>query len=463
MNTNNKMDSVVVVDMKILMIITVCVISGLCLSSSGYASETDPNTIDPNIVEPNSITSVADWVLLANTPSAWGKSFVLTCDIDLTGVTITPIGTLSVPFTGSIDGNGYVIQNAQIDSPDDNYVGLIGYLGKEGRVLKLGVESVSVTGSKFVGGLTGYSYFGSIEQCYCSGTVTGESEVGGLTGRNSGQIISCYSTCTVLGNTLVGGLVGVNKGLSSYVKASYSIGLPTCTDTNGYSGGLVGNNSGFIYGSFWDIDTSGLNGSCGGMGLSTDRMKDITIYQNAGWFDWGWTINNGQDYPKLTWENADGASIPEAGAIPLNGTGTETDPYEVSTADELSILSRYASILDKYIVVTSDIEASGIEVCPIGNLGPFTGVFEGGGHVIENLTIAYETNDYAGLFGIVHNATISKLGVKNVNVAGNNFVGGLIGCNLGGKVNSCYVTGKVRGESNVGGLIGYSSVNISQN
>ena len=469
MNTNKKTTSVAAIDIKILTIITVCIIGGLCLSSYGYASGTDPNSIDPNsatdpnVVEPNSITSVYDWVSLANTPSAWEKSFVLTCDIDLTGITLSPIGTLSLPFTGYIDGNGHVIRNAHVDSPDDNYVGLIGYLGKEGRVSKLGVESVSVTGNKFVGGLAGCVYFGSIEQCYCSGTVIGRTEVGGLTGRNSGQITGCYSNCSVSGNTLAGGLVGVNKGLSSYVKASYSIGLTTCTDADGYSGGLVGNNGGFIYACFWDIETSGLNGSRGGIGLTTDRMKDVATYQNAGWFEAGWTIDNGQDYPRPAWENANGESVPEAAAIALNGTGTENDPYQVSSADELAMLGRYASISDKCVVFTSDIDASGTEVCPIGNLGPFTGVFDGDGHIIENLTITNEANDYAGLFGFVHKATISNLGVHNINVTGSNYVGGLIGCNLGGKVCSCYVTGKVSGESNVGGLIGYSSVNISQN
>ena len=471
MNTNNKPNYLMVLDIKNLLFIVGCVITVLCLSTSGYASGGNPNTIDPNsvtdpneITEPNSISSSSDWESLMTHPSHWGDSFILTCDIDLAGITLTPIGTLSEPFTGSINGNGYTIQNAQVSCAGDNYIGLIGYLGKEGIISKLGVESVSITGNKFVGGLVGCTYFGTIQECYCSGTVTGQSEIGGLIGRNSGRINSCYSTCSVSGNNLVGGLAGTNTGLASCIEASYSTGLLTCVNPDDYTGGLVGKNSGFIYSCFWDMDTSGQNGSSGGKGLFSNQMKDVSVYQNAGWFDFGWTINNGQDYPKLAWENSGGVSIPEAGPVPLNGTGTQADPYQISTAEELALLSWYSSLLDKHIVLTSNIDVSSTEVCPIGSLGAFSGVFDGAEHLIENLTIANnESNDYVGLFGIVHNATISDLGVHDVNVVGNNYVGGLIGCNLGGKVHSCYVTGEVSGESNVGGLIGYSSVNISQN
>ena len=438
-----------------------CILFGLSFAALGYANSFDPNTTDPNaVVDPNVIDSASDWVSLMNEPSVWDKAYILTNDIDLTGMVLVPVGTFAVPFTGSIDGGGHVIRNATLDCSEENYVGLIGYLGNEGHVSQLGVESVDITGNKFVGGLAGYSYFGSIENCYCTGSVSGQSEVGGLIGRNSGRISSCYSTCLVAGGNLVGGLAGTNFGLTAFLKACYATGTAIGSDSDGCAGGMVGKNSGFVCGCFWDMNTSGRSGSSGGKGLTTERMKHVAAYQNADWADCGWTIDDGQDYPRLAWEDAGGQPIPVA-AVPLSGSGTETDPYQVSTAEDLALLSCYTSVLDKYFVVTSDIDASGIEICPIGDLGPFSGVFDGNRHVIEHLTITHWENDYVGLFGVVHNGMISKLGVHAADITGNDYVGGLVGCNLGGQIHSCYVTGKVNGQSYVGGLTGYSTVNIT--
>ncbi len=41
--------------------------------------------------------------------------YVLTCDIDMTGIKHTPIGTAVEPFTGTFDGAGYTIKNVNIE------------------------------------------------------------------------------------------------------------------------------------------------------------------------------------------------------------------------------------------------------------------------------------------------------------------------------------------------------------
>jgi hypothetical protein len=113
----------------------------------------------------------------------------------------------------------------------------------------------------------------------------------------------------------------------------------------------------------------------------------------------------------------------------------------------------------------------------------FSGVFDGNGHTIANLTI--KGRGFLGLFGqATSEARISNIILDAVDVAGTgswvgalvggnkgiitsccstgtvngdstdgNYVGGLVGRN-GGTVISCYSTGSVSGHSYVGGLVG---------
>lgn len=120
-----------------------------------------------------------------------------------------PIGTYNIPFTGSLDGAGYLITGLWINRSDTNYVGLFGYTS--GTVIKdigmaLGVDAVN--GKNYVGGLAGVNYDGSIANSYVRGGVTGENYVGGLAGQNSGRITNSYTACGVNGQGFVGGLAG---------------------------------------------------------------------------------------------------------------------------------------------------------------------------------------------------------------------------------------------------------------
>lgn len=60
------------------------------------------------------------------------------------------------------------------------------------------------------------------------------------------------------------------------------------------------------------------------------------------------------------------------------------------------------------------------------------------------------------MFGRMISATIENLGVTNVDVTGDNYVGGLVGCNYSGAgITNCYSTGSVSSPGEyIGGLIG---------
>ena len=113
----------------------------------------------------------------------------------------------------------------------------------------------------------------------------------------------------------------------------------------------------------------------------------------------------------------------------------------------------------------SNIDMTGITFVPIGfshSADAFSGFFDGLNHTISNLTITASTGDFKGLFGYTYDPTIQNIGLVNVSITGQDYVGGLVGAMVStGYVNNCYVTGTgtVTGRDYTGGLIGYQSSN----
>ena len=217
----------------------------LCFSGNLLAYSGDG---DGSAESPYQISTIEDWQELMNTPGDWGSSFILTSDVNLAGITLTPVGNYpSAPFTGIFDGNDNIISNAVINQPGNNYVGLFGLVGSGGKIRNLGVENVNITGRDYVGGLVGWNSSGTLTGCYAAGSVSGTGNcVGGLVGNNIvGTITTCYATGSVSGTGAVGGLVGVNGDLSyggGTITSCYAAG--SVSGTGNCVGGLVGVNYG---------------------------------------------------------------------------------------------------------------------------------------------------------------------------------------------------------------------------
>ncbi len=434
--------------------------------------------------DPYQIGNANDWTTLSTTPDDWDNYFILVDDIDFAGASLTPVGNESKSFNGAFDGDGHILRNVVINPPAEWGVGLFGYLGDDenkGKISNLGVESVAVMGDQCVGGLVGIELYGTITSCYVTGavtgntyvgglvgwagdtitacyfkgTVTGNDSVGGLVGGNCGSITECYSMGTVTGNESVGGLVGEN--LHGTIVSCYAKGTVTGKE---FVGGLVGEGDWgqVIRISFWDMETSGLETSSGGWGLTTSQMGTVTYYQNAGWSDYSWVMSAGAP-PRLAWEETGWPPVPEAEPIPLSGSGTEDDPFQIETASDFALLSQYEAVLDKHIQMTADVDLKDVALNPIGCLGPFTGVFEGNGHVLENAQMNMPNRNNVALFGSLgffgDMGEIRNLGVENVNIRGGLNVGGLVGYNNPGAILSCFTTGIVSGKENIGGLVGW--------
>lgn len=94
------------------------------------------------------------------------------------------------------------------------------------------------------------------------------------------------------------------------------------------------------------------------------------------------------------------------------GSGTQEDPYQISSTDSFLTFAANvndgsnAGYADTYFLLTNDLDLTGIDWEPIGNMNDmenhstlFLGSFDGGDHTISNLK--YESDKYncgAGLF-----------------------------------------------------------------
>jgi hypothetical protein len=379
----------------------------------------------------------------------WDKHFMLADDIDLSGWIWT--NSVIPSFSGVFDGNGHVVSGLTITGGDS--LGLFGYMASDASVRNLGIVDVNIAGlGIYVGGLIGNNS-GVVTQCYSTGLVSGDRYVGGLVGTNGGDVSWCYSTCEVSGDQYVGGLMGNNSG---QMVLCYAAG-PVLGNT--FVGGLVG--TGYPGGAMhcvWDMETSGLSGSAGGVGLTTDEMMNPNMLGINGFAnDPNWILNVGSEYPRLVWESTMGTIIPEPGVDWLKGQGTAEVPYRIDVADQLILLGKASALWDRHFVLDVDIDLDpnlpegavfGQAVVPV-----FSGVFDGDGHTISHLTIS--GGNYLGLFGWIDdpNSEIRNLSLIDPNVAGGNYVGALAGWIENGMVVNCRVVDpNVFGTGQAGGL-----------
>ena len=432
-------------------------------------------------------------------------------DIDLSSVcseengTWTPIGNSSSnSYRGTFNGAGHTISGLYIDSSDNDYQGLFGYLstdgGNIGTVKDLSVSG-SVSGDWYVGGVVGRNFSGTVTGCTFSGSVSGNIYVGGVVGYNGGTVENCYNTGSVSGNS-VGGVVGYNSGTVENCYNTGSVSGETTVNvggvvgynhsdgsvTNSYNtgavsggeevGGVVGQNfgNGIVTGCYF-LQTNELNNGLNGIGgdsSNTNATPVDDLPELCKKFEsvTGWTTSPFCEHPVLK-------------TNPEGGLGTATHPYEIKTAAQLETFrdivngaNRQVKDSDAHAKLMNDINLK--DVCgptldsgqpvswtPIGNIideeAPdsfgYTGTFNGDGHTISGLYIDDSTANDQGLFGFVgRSGKVQNLSVSG-SVSGNNYVGGIVGYNNGGNVTGCTFSGSgsVSGYWYVGGVVGYNN------
>jgi len=156
------------------------------------------------------------------------------------------------------------------------------------------------------------------------------------------------------------------------------------------------------------------------------------------------------------------AEAPDCSTVNYSGEGTATNPYEVSDIEQLQCIKDQG--LDANYRLVSDIDASetsewndGAGFEPLGRVrDAFTGTFSGADNTVANLTVNTPNEDRVGLFGAVgSNGTVDDVNLDGLDVKGEEEVGGLIGSNSG-TVSESSTSGKVNGSESVGGLVGHN-------
>ena len=385
--------------------------------------------------------------------------FIQIADIDLTDATADngvlgkwrSIGTSSVKFMGSYNGNGNIIKGLQGNS-------LFGYVGENGIIQNLGIVDGNVV-SYFSGSIAGENY-GTINNCYNTSNVASDahssaSPSGGISGGNNGIISNCYNTGNITSSDDVsGGISGVNNGI---ISNCYNTGNVTATSSFS-SGGIVGENSGTIDNCYTLYE---LHFNEYGVKLAIEEMKQQRNFTGFD-FDTVWTYDHTNEYQFPVLQNIEHIEKKENTTDFSGGNGTLYNPYWVSTAQQLNAVRNYLHdcfIQMEDIDLTDATAKNGI----FYNYGDgwtsfdeFTGNYNGSGYVIKGLRTINK-----GLFS-QNKGVIRNLGMINSNVLSYSSSGSIAGEN-NGTISNCYNTGNISATSysSSGGIAGENNGTIS--
>jgi hypothetical protein len=420
---------------------------------------------------------------------------------------------------GFIDEGGEIKDIGVVDAEvtgDEAAGGLVGVCN--GTVTN-SYSIASVTGNDRAGGLVGVCY-GTVTNSYSAGSVIGDAGAGGLMGSNEGGTVShCHSTCTVIGGWVVaGGLVGLNTGtvtdsyFSGDVRAddtSDGIGVGGLVGGNGLElgcggpvspgtvsnsyatgsvtgtcgiGGLVGWNSddsivsdsyatGNVTG---EIDIGGLIGVCYGTVTNCYSGSNVNGSMYIGGLVGdrsGTIINSYYNYDDVL---INGENVITRGALfgedfdqwmanhkllDVNEMfAQEGGYYVISDVNDLKHLLAFCHDDSLKFKLTDDLN---LATEPGLYIPYFAGEFDGNGHKISNLSFNFDFISSIGLFGyLAPGGKATQVGVENVNITGDRYVGGLAGGNYG-TVSESYSTGRVTSTLSVGGLVGRGRGTVS--
>ena len=443
------------------------------------------------------------------------------------GANIDSLGLTNVNITGSSSVGGLVGCTYYHSTVSNSYstgsisgtvcVGsLIGY--NYNSTVSNSYSTGSVTGTDYVGGLVGYNHHNStVSDSYSTGSVTGTDYVGGLIGHNynSSTVSNSFWDTETSGIDSSAGGTGKTtaemKDYNTFTNVS-TAGLDNAwdfvgnfnndTETNDYWYIGSGNN-GYLSFSWQDSlysivssdsiknitsTTATGNGNILFLGSSnptaygfcwnktgnpdtSDSKTDEGTASSTGTFSTSITgLTEGEAYYVRAYVTNEygifyGNDINFVVALVPYGSGTETDPYQISNLNNLYWLMQNSAKWDKYYIQTDDINASvtiafdnSSGFTPIGNNSiKFTGNYKGVGHTIDSLYIERPETDCIGLFGYTSGAKIDSLGLTNLNITGKDNVGGLVGINYCSTVSNSYSTGSISGDHSVGGLVGFNN------
>ena len=156
------------------------------------------------------------------------------------------------------------------------------------------------------------------------------------------------------------------------------------------------------------------------------------------------------------------ARFSDIGQVTFEGSGTSTNPYFIKNLNDIKALANAVNngndFQGKYFRLTANINCGGgssesTNYTPIGDSGHrFRGIFDGNGKTIHGVRVyrdgGTQADGYVGIFGKTGDgAYIHDLTVSNADFTGFDYVGGIVGCHMGGTIDRCIVTKDVYVEA----------------
>ena len=441
-----------------------------------------------------------------------GGEYSGNCTISNCGYVGSISGTSNV---GGICGYSSTIYDsyavAYVRGTGENTGGLIGYSLSPVEDCYF---SGRVIGQKYTGGLIGYRQYGTVKKCYSQGSIIGTSYVGGLCGYIDGNYDVVSNVIIASSIKATEGYVGRLYGYNNYTSGIIG-SLGTSAENKSYNRTIVINK-----GVAQDVSDGLQNGT--GVSATTLKLKATYVAMGWN-FTNTWAIQETECYPYFKTQTAppvitsqvvsgtttvsgkcvDGGTITldvdgvkqqmvstdntfsftvsplQAGhevrvsaeadgkepsyftteMVSFLGKGTEADPYQISTAADLTQVYRkgYYKLMNdidltKYI--NQFYSSEGWE--SIGRDGSETIYFDGNNHKVTGLW-CNSTRNNTGLFSCFANGYIKNLTVETANgkqVKGGANTGIMIGKMINGTIENCRVAGNLSDGTPVGGVVG---------
>ncbi len=422
-----------IVESGMFAVILACVCS-TAMGAGTYDWSTNPGTGTAG--NPYQVSTPEQLNSIGTDPALMASHFELTSDINMsayTGTDYIMIGSYSVPFTGTFNGNGYTIHNLTYSTTAvTSNVGFIGY-AQDAEITNVCLQSVSVSsGGGFVGGLVGTAYYGTVMQnCSVTGSVSGSSNVGGLAGGNAGNVNGCSAVCSVNGNSDVGGLIGLSSGVVVSCKVTCDV------SSSAGAGGLIGFNinGGTVSDSRANGTVNGWNGVGGLIGEMNASGK----------------IENCTASCSVVGNSAVGGLCGEIVFTSSKGIVNCFTAGSVQGSESVGGLIGYLNTAEQVSYCSSENSVSCIGHYAGGLVGQRKGTQNGKIDFCSAAGTVSGLDCVGGLIGYSQTGEIKSCFALG-DVTGQDNVGGLVGS--GTAVTTCYATGSVAGRQRVGGLVG---------
>ena len=373
-----------------------------------------------------------------------------------------------------------------------------------------------IKGNESIGGIVGYieKNKGSLDisKCYSNNSIIeGKNYVGGIFGNSTANNIQTSGNVSLnevisSDNNLyrIGNKGGFDNNLAwvltQMLLNSAKQPIPDDSGANGTSTGLstlklqaTYEGLGWDFADTWQIEETesfpyfknqtappyfqqalkkgdtNLSGQCAEAGTVTVSIDDKVYTVQSSGNTWSLTLDNPLQAGGVVdvWVQAEGKmpSYVVSQTVSLAGGGTESDPFVISTPEDLQAISS-DDTENAYYKLANDIDLTEWIETNSSTDGwiPVTlrGTFDGDGHTVSGL---WCNSDNGGLFGLIVPGAIAKdIKVSIVDgkaVQGNTSVGGIVADNMG-TVTRCMVTGEIEGGSTAGGIAGQNSGSISE-